>query len=84
MKEQMTGKDLIIYILENNLENAPVFNNGRFLTFLTIDETAVRFGTGPAVVRTWVERGNLPYVKIGNEIYIPRDAKLAITGSGSC
>lgn len=78
MKKQMTGKDLIIYILENNLENAPVVNNGRFLMFLTIDETAVRLGVGSATVRVWVERGNLPYVKIGNEILIPHNAEVTM------
>lgn len=80
MSEQMTGKDLMLYILENNLENTPVFNNGRFLMFSTIYETAVRFGTGPVTVQIWVEKGYLPHVKIGIEIYIPHDAKLDYRG----
>lgn len=84
MNGQITGKDLIIYILENNLENAPVFNNGRFLMFSTINETAVRFNTGPTVVKIWVERGDLPYVKIGNEIYIPRNANLTMPREQTC
>lgn len=81
MNEQMTGRDLILYILKNNLENAPVVNNGRFLVFLTVDETAIRLGTGSATVKVWVERGYLPHVKIGNEIYIPHDAKPNLRGN---
>lgn len=82
MKEQMTGRDLILYILNNNLDDAPVVNNGRFLSFLTVDETAIRFGTGSATVKVWIEKGYLPHVKIGNEIYIPHDAKISQRGYG--
>ena len=39
----MTGRDLIIYILENNLENEPVYKDGRLLGFLTVTEAAVEF-----------------------------------------
>ena len=38
----MTGKDLIKYILENDLENEPIVQNGKILGFLSLEEAAVR------------------------------------------
>lgn len=70
----MTGKDLIIYILKNGLENEPIVNDGRFLGFITADEAAIKFGVGLATINAWVEYGWLPGLKIGKEIYIPKDA----------
>lgn len=29
----MTGKELILYILENNLEDSEIFKDGKFLDF---------------------------------------------------
>lgn len=66
----MTGRDLIIYILENNLENKPVFENGRVPGFLTVKEASVKFEVGEATVRTWISRGLLDGIRIGSEIYI--------------
>lgn len=31
----MTGRDLILYILMNNLEDEPVFEEGKFIGFVT-------------------------------------------------
>ena len=80
MNKQMTGRDLILYILNNNLDNAPVVDNGRFLMFSTVDEAAVRLGVGSSTVRAWIKLGLLPHVKLGNEIYIPHDAKPGLQG----
>lgn len=70
----MTGKDLIIYILENGLENEPLVKDDRFLGFMTRDEAAVRFGVGPATINAWVDYGWLMAIRIGDELYIPKDA----------
>lgn len=67
----MTGRDLIIYILENNLEDAPVFADGRFIGFITELEAAVKFNVGTATIRLWVERKILSGIKIGEMYYIP-------------
>lgn len=67
----MTGRDLIIYILENNLEDSPVFNDGRFLGFITEDEAAAKFYVGINTIRLWVELGYINGVKIGDVLYIP-------------
>ena len=42
----MTGRDLICYILENNLENRSIVQNGKFCGFLTAEEAAVKFNVG--------------------------------------
>lgn len=70
----MTGKDLILYILQNNLENEQVFKNGRFLSFLTVEEAAAKFGVGPATIHVWFEFDGLEGVKIGDDIFISQNA----------
>ena len=71
----MTGKDLIIYILENGLLDEPVFQEGRFLNFMTVMEAAIKFEVGVGTIQLWVKMGSLDAIKLGGEIYIPADAK---------
>lgn len=71
----MTGRDLMIYILANGLEDKPVFENGRLVGFMNLGETAAKFNVGPATVRVWINEGKLPGIKIGDEIYIPANAE---------
>lgn len=70
----LTGRDLIIYILQNDLEDAPVFEDGRLLGFMTALEAAVKFEVTTATIKVWVKRGQLQGFQIGNELYIPGDA----------
>lgn len=72
----MLGRDLIIYILQNNLEDSPVFEDGKLLGFMNEDEAAIKFGVGSATIKIWVELDMLDGVKIGDRLYIPADAKL--------
>lgn len=67
----MTGRELIIYILENNLEDKLVWENGTFLGFLTEMEAAIKFGVGVSTIRIWHELGMLQGFKIGESLYIP-------------
>ena len=39
----MTGRDLIMYILNNSLEDEPVYDDGRVLGFISIVEAAAKF-----------------------------------------
>ena len=75
----MTGKDLIIYILQNGLEDEPVFKNGKFIGFLTVDEAALKFHVGPDTIKAWYQLKVLKGVKVGDVIYIFADAKLTIS-----
>lgn len=67
----MTGRDLIIYILENNLENTKVFEDGKLLGFLSIEEVAVQFDVGIATIKVWLDVGYIKGIKFGDKIYIP-------------
>lgn len=67
----MTGRDLIIYILQNNLEDELVFDDGVFLGFMNEMEAAIKFDVGVATIRTWYELGMLKGIKLGGTLYIP-------------
>lgn len=77
----MIGRDLIIYILENKLEDKHVFENGTFLGFITPSEAASKMGVGVATIFAWIFRGQLDHVKIGNLYLIPADCELS---QGDC
>lgn len=72
----MTGRDLIVYILSNHLEDEPVFLDKGFLNLLTADEAAVRMNVGPATIQVWFELGLLDGVMVGDELYILPSDKL--------
>lgn len=71
----MTGKDLIIYILQNNLEDMSVSIDGGFLGFLNTKQAAVKFNVGEATVRIWYQLKAIDGIMIGNELYILPDSK---------
>lgn len=67
----MTGRELIIYILENNLEDQEVFANGELLGFMSIEMAALKFNVGTSTIKTWIDLKIIPGISIGNKIYIP-------------
>lgn len=67
----MTGRDLIIYILQNGLEDEPVFKDGRFIGFVTVGEAAAKLGVGITTVCTLVYQNKLEGVMFNDTIYIP-------------
>lgn len=69
----MTGKQLIIYILLNNLEDEMIFKEGKFLDFLTEEEVAAKFEVGVATVRGWCALGTIKGFTIGDSIFFPKD-----------
>lgn len=71
----MTGRDLIIYILKNHLEDVQVFEEGNLLGFITILEAAEKMSVGVATILTWLNQGRLEGVTIGDTIYIPATSK---------
>lgn len=70
----MTGRDLIMYILENHLENEPVFNDGKFIGFVSIQDVAVDMGVGSATVHAWICQGKLNCYA-PDTVLIPADYK---------
>lgn len=72
----MTGRDLIIYILQNDLEDKPIFEDGKLLGFINVVEASAKFNVGPSTVFAWIDMGWLDAIRIGNRIYIPANADL--------
>ena len=73
MHTEMTGKDLMLYILQNDLLEVPVFKDGHFLDCLTIPDAAVHYQVGEATIRTWVSLNMIKSIQIGDNVYIPKN-----------
>ena len=71
----MTGKELILYILENDLENEVVIKNGVFVWLMDEEEAAIKFDVGVATIRAWYICGMLNGTKIGDHLYFLRNVK---------
>ena len=69
----MTGRELIVYILQNGLEDEPVFKDGKFVGFATAEEAAVKKQVGVATIQTWIELGFIEGVTVKSGVYIPVD-----------
>ena len=69
-----------LYILQNQLEDEPVYQDGMLLGFMSEVEAALRFGVGMATIRAWYYGGMIEGVKIGNLIFISATAKQPVQG----
>lgn len=69
----MTGKELILYILQNDLENEIVVKDGVFIWLMSEEEAAVKFNVGIATIRAWYMCGMLSGTKIGDDLYFLRN-----------
>ena len=67
----MTYRELIIYVLENGLENEEVFQNGKIPGFMTIEEYALAYDVGISTVKAWISLGRIKTIKLGNVVYVP-------------
>jgi hypothetical protein len=67
----MTGRDLIIYILENNLEDELVYKDGKFVGYMTVAEAAMTMDVGAATIYTMMNQEMLDYIIVGNSVFIP-------------
>lgn len=67
----MTGRDLIIYILEHDLLDTPMFGDGKLIGFITPEEAAVKHNVGVAMIMFWIRTKDIPYISNGETIYIP-------------
>lgn len=70
----MDGRELIIYILENGLENENIFSK-EFLKFMpTIETVAVTFNVGVATVEAWIKNDCLRAIEFDDQVYITPDS----------
>lgn len=70
---RVTGKELILYILQNDLENEIVVKDGVFIWLMTEEEAAIKFDVGVSMVRAWYACGMLSGTKIGDQLYFLRN-----------
>ena len=66
----MTGRDLIIYILANGLENESVIQNGSILGFMTVAEAAEKMNVGFASIFAMIDLNVIDGMKIGNMWFV--------------
>ena len=71
----MTGRDLILYILENNLENEPVVKDGIFIGLMSEEEAAAKFDVGVSTIRVYNTLKMLDGIEISGKLYFLRNAK---------
>lgn len=68
----MTGRELIMYILENHLEDKPVFQNGTFVGYVSDVKFAEILGVGVATVHAWIMMGHIKdTIMIGDVMFVP-------------
>lgn len=67
----MTGKDLIIFILQNNLENVILEDiSVLFPNFYPVEKAAVKLGTGIESVKVLYTIGKLKGLEFNGDIFI--------------
>lgn len=72
----MTGKELILYILQNDLENEPVFHDGNFVGFISADKVAEEMNVGTATVVALLNQAHIDYYTFEGNYYIPINFKI--------
>ena len=73
----MTGRELIIYILQNGLEDEQVIKDGKFIGFISIYEAAAKMNVGIETIKVWIRQGRLEYcLDLNGEYLIKEDCKL--------
>lgn len=63
----MTGRDLIIYILENHLEDVEIETK---LLLVPLDKAAVELGCGLAGVKALLSIGKIKGIRLNGKYYI--------------
>ena len=71
----MTGRELIIYILQNKLEDKTLLDEDRYLKLATEEEVAVRFDVSIPTIKAYQELGILNGIKSNNLLYFLKTTK---------
>lgn len=70
----MTGRDLIVYILQNGLEDEPIFKeDGTITGFLTVGQAAEKANVGTATIYAWIEQKRINHILVGHRVLIRAD-----------
>ena len=72
----MTGRELIMLILEEHLEDNEIIDqHGRPAGMITAEEAANKFNVKVATVTSWMASGKLNSYLIGDTYYIPENSE---------
>lgn len=71
----MTGRDLIVLIMTNHLEDEEVFKDGKLIGFMDEKEAAVELEVDIDTVIAMYSLGLLPGFVFGDHLYFPKDIK---------
>lgn len=66
----VTGRDLIVYILENRLEDKPIFEDNKFIGFMLAEELATKLDVGVETVKALFKLGLLDGVEMNGDLLI--------------
>lgn len=72
----MTGRDLIVYILSNGLEDESIFKDGKFVGFINITEAAEKMNVGVGTIYAWIAQRQIDFIDLGHTYLIAADCKL--------
>lgn len=78
----MTGKDLILYILQNNLENEPVIKNGVFIGFTPADKIAAQMNVGTASINVILDKYDICGYISEDTLYVPANLRELLSNMG--
>ena len=65
----MLGRDLIIYIMQNHLEDEVVLKGGIFIGYINEEEVAAKFEVGVDTIRAWHKLGWLKGINVDGTLY---------------
>lgn len=67
----MTGREMIVYILDNNLLDTEIQANGFTLGYISVDDAAIALDMGEASVRALARNGELDLLNttVDGELY---------------
>lgn len=71
----MTGKELVMYILENDLLDEEIVKDNVPIFLMSLEDASCKFGVGPMTVRVWIAERKIDSCAIGNQLYIYVNAK---------
>lgn len=67
----MTGRQLIVYILENHLEDTEVFEDGKLIGYLSGNEAALQCDVGVETIKAFAKQFNFLPIAINGTMYYP-------------
>lgn len=70
----MDGRELIIYILKNNLEDEEVFSEEFWSRMPSPMTVAIKFKVGVSTVEAWIETRQLDAIKFNGKTFVTPDS----------